>query len=59
MVKLTGLSALVIALLAANTQIIFPLKTVDPTSPTIFFNHLLVIGATVLQTECKAKTSTK
>lgn len=58
-VKLTGLSALVIALLTVNSQMIFPLKTVHPTSPSSFFNHLLVIRTTVLQTECKAKTSTK
>ena len=59
MVKFSGRSALVIALLVANTQTRFLLKTVDPTSSTSFFNHLVVIRATVLQTECNAKTSTK
>ena len=57
--KFSGRSALVIALLVANTQTRFLLKTVDPTSSTSFFNHLVVIRATVLQTECNAKISTK
>ena len=57
--KFSGRSALVIALLVANTQTRFLLKTVDPTSSTSFLNHLVVICATVLQTECNAKTSTK
>ena len=57
--KFSGRFASVIALLVANTQMRFLLKTVDPTSSTSFFNHLVVIRATVLQTECNAKTSTK
>ena len=44
-----------IALLVANTQTIFLLKTVDPTSSTNFNSHLLVTRATVVQTECEAK----
>ena len=56
MMKLTGWSALVIALLIAHTQTISLLKTVDSTPSTSIFNHLVVIRATVQQTECKAKT---
>ena len=56
MVKLKGRSALVIALLVANTQTILMLKTVDPTSSTNFNSQPLVTCATVVQTECEAKT---
>ena len=57
MVKFKGRSALVIALLVADTQHIFLWKTVDPTSSTNFF-HLLVPHAIVEQSECEAKTPT-
>ena len=55
MVKFKGRSALVIALLVANTQKKFLLKTVDPTSSTNFKSQLLVTRGTVVQTECEAK----
>ena len=55
--KFAGRSALVIALLVANTQLIFLSKTVDPTSSTNFF-HLIVPHAIVEQSECEANTST-
>ena len=54
--KFPGRSALVIALLVANTQTLFMLKTVDPTSSTNFNRQPLVTRATVVQTECEAKT---
>ena len=52
MVKLKRRSALVIALVIANTQQKFLLKTVDPTSSTNFA-QLHVTHATVVQTECE------
>ena len=55
MVKFKGRSALVIALLVANTQEKFLLKTVDPTSSTNFNSHLVATRGTVVQTECEAK----
>ena len=55
MVKFKGRSALVIALLVANTQTLFLLKTVDPTSSTNFNSQLIVTRGTVEQTECEAK----
>ena len=55
MVKFKGRSALVIALLVANTQKKFLLKTVDPTSSTNFTCQLLVTCATVVQTECETE----
>ena len=57
MVKFKGRSALVIALLVANSQHIFLWKTEDPTSSTNFF-HLFVPHAILEQSECEAKTST-
>ena len=54
MVKLKGRSALVLALLVADTQTRFLLKTVSPTSSTNF-TQLIVTHATVVQTECEAK----
>ena len=51
--KFTAVSALVIALLAANTQKLLLWKTVNPTSSTNFA-HLLVAHATVAQTEYEA-----
>ena len=57
MVKLKWRSALVIVHLGsrfANTQQRFLWKTVDPTSSTNFTTHLVVIHATVVQTECEA-----
>ena len=56
MVKLKGMSALVIVLTAANMQSEFQSKIVDPTSSTNF-THLLVTDATVVQIECEAKNS--
>ena len=56
-VKFTGRSALVIALLVANTQTWFLLKFVDPTLSTNFITHQGVAHATVVQTECEAKNS--
>ena len=55
MVKSKARSALVIALLVANTLHKFLLKTVDPTSSTKFFTHLVVIRAIVARTKCEAK----
>ena len=55
--KFPGRSALVIALLAANTQTIFLLKTVDPTLSTNFITHLVVTHATVVRIECEVKNS--
>ena len=55
MVKFKGRSALVIAILVANTQETFLLKTVDPTSSTNFNSKLIVTRGTVVQTECEAK----
>ena len=55
MVKFKGWSALVIALLVANTQTLFLLKTVDTTSSTNFNSQLIVTRGTVEQTECEAK----
>ena len=57
MVKFKGRSALVIAILVANTQETFLLKTVDPTSSTNFNSQLFVALGTVVQTECEAKIS--
>ena len=54
MVRFKGRSALVIALLVANTQQKFMSKTVDPTSSTNLKSHVFVTYATVVQTECKA-----
>ena len=57
MVKFKWRSALVIVYLSsrfANTQQRFLWKTVDPTSSTNFTTHLVVIHATVVQTECEA-----
>ena len=51
MVKFPGRSALVIALLVANTQKRFLLKAVDPTLSTNFITHLFVTHATVAQIE--------
>ena len=55
MVKFKGRSALVLALVVANAQEKFLLKTVDPTSSTNFKSHLFVARGTVVQTECEAK----
>ena len=55
MVKFKGRSALVIALLVANTQKKFLLKTVDPTSSTNFNSQMFVTRGTVVQTEYEAK----
>ena len=55
-VKFAGKSALVIALLVANTPKGFLKKTVDPTSATDF-KHLLAPHVTVVQTEYEAKYS--
>ena len=43
----------------ANIRSEFQLKTVDPTSSTNFFNHLVVPSATVVQTEYETKNSRK
>ena len=55
MVKFKGRSALVIALLVAERQKKFLLKTVDPTSSTNFNREIIVTRGTVVQTECEAK----
>ena len=54
-VKFTEWSALVIALLVANTQRRFLRKTVDHTVSTNFSSLENVICVTVVQTECRAK----
>ena len=59
MVKLKGRSALVIVSPVANTQQRFLWKTVDPISFISFFSQVVVIRATVVQTECEAKNSRK
>ena len=56
MVKFTGRSALVIIVPVANLWEEFQLKIADPTS-SINFTQLFVPHATVVQTECEAKTS--
>ena len=54
MVTFKGGSALVIALVVAETQEKFLLKTVDPTSSINFNRQLFVTLGTVVQTECEA-----
>ena len=49
--KFPGWSALVIALLVADTQTRFLLKAVDPTLSTNFITHVSVTHATVVQIE--------
>lgn len=58
-VKSKGRSALMIELLVAKIRSEFQLKTVDPTSSTNFFTHLVVPPATVVQTEYETKNSRK
>ena len=48
-----------IELPVANIRSEFQLKTVDPTSSTNFFTHLVVPPATVVQTEYETKNSRK
>ena len=58
-VKSKRRSALMIELPVANIRSEFQLKTVDPTSSTNFFTHLVVPPATVVQTEYETKNSRK